>query len=150
MLSCLWGSEDPVRCRHHYLCLLSLIHQETTANQPLVHISIPLPLLIPNHLLSPVPSKDYGLILAERWEMEKVYTFFKMPVSLSVSQSMIICPSFLLSRSWNTFRKEASVMVSTFTEVTSQFLSAAVSRTFCSTDSPVAWGKRKKQNKQRI
>lgn len=27
-------------------------------------------------------------------------------------------------------------MVSTFTEVTSQFLSAAVSRTFCSTDKP--------------
>ncbi|TNN30172.1 hypothetical protein EYF80_059677 [Liparis tanakae] len=59
---------------------------------------------------------------------KQVLTLRRMPVSLSVSQSMMIWPSFLLSRSWNTFRKEASVMVSTFTDVTSQFLSAAVRR----------------------
>lgn len=87
-------------------------------------------------------AKGMARILSERKEIANVSTFFRMPVSLSVSQSMIICPSFLLSRSWNTFRKEASVMVSTFTEVTSQSLSAAVSRTFCSTDRPVHVGGR--------
>lgn len=80
---------------------------------------------------------QYDDTISERCKnREELVTFFRIPVSLSVSQSMIIWPSFLLSKSWNTFKKEASVMVSTFTEVTSQFLSAAVSRTFCSTDKP--------------
>lgn len=64
------------------------------------------------------------------------FTICSMLLSLSVSQSMIIWPSFRLSKSWNTFAKALLDMVSTLTEVTSQFLSAAVSRTFCSTDRP--------------
>lgn len=48
----------------------------------------------------------------------------------------MIWPSFLLSRSWKTLRRDGSVL--TFTEVTNQFRSAAVSRTFCRTVSPVS------------
>lgn len=83
-----------------------------------------------------VYAQHYDTISEHCKNREELLTFLRIPVSLSVSQSMIIWPSFLLSKSWNTFRKEASVMVSTLTEVTSQFLSAAVSRTFCSTDKP--------------